>query len=67
MIMMHHLTLLLLLLSTLGIAMATEEYSTIDKTLAITPKFTGFISLCSSAFIIQHVLRNKRRRGLVVS
>ena len=32
--------------------------------VAIAPKFTGFMSLCSSLFIVQHVLRNRKRRGL---
>jgi len=67
---MHHYHLILLL-SAFAITKAStttdDEYSTIDKTLALAPKFTGFLSLCSSAFIVQHVLRNKSRRGLVVS
>ena len=67
--MMHHLTVLLLSVFAIAKASTTtdDEYSTIDKILALAPKFTGFLSLCSSAFIVQHVLRNKRRRGLVVS
>ena len=68
--MMHHLTVLLLSVFAIAKASSTttdDEYSTIDKILALAPKFTGFLSLCSSAFIVQHVLRNKRRRGLVVS
>jgi len=32
--------------------------------MALAPKVTGLISLISSTFIIQHVLRDPRRRGL---
>ena len=31
----------------------------------IVPKFSGFVSYCCSLFIVQHVLRNKKRRNLV--
>ena len=31
----------------------------------IVPKFSAFVSYCSSIFIVQHVLRNKKRRNLV--
>ena len=34
------------------------------RTMALAPKFTGIISLISSTFIIQHVLRDRRRRRL---
>ena len=32
--------------------------------MAIAPKCTGFISLCASTFIVQHVLRDRKRRNL---
>ncbi|KAL7491205.1 hypothetical protein ACHAWT_000741 [Skeletonema menzelii] len=34
------------------------------KAMAIAPKVTGIISLISSTFIIQHVLRDRKRRNL---
>ena len=34
------------------------------RAMALAPKFTGIVSLISSTFIIQHVLRDRRRRGL---
>ena len=34
------------------------------KAMAIAPKVTGIISLFSSTFIIQHVLRSRKRRSL---
>ena len=34
------------------------------KAMAIAPKVTGIISLFSSTFIIQHVLRDRKRRSL---
>jgi len=46
--------------------MATEEvvFTSFNKAMAIVPKITGFISLCSSTFLVQHVFRNKKRRNL---
>eukprot|EP00984_Skeletonema_dohrnii_P001292 scaffold401_cov144-Skeletonema_dohrnii-CCMP3373.AAC.3 len=38
--------------------------STAVKVLAVAPKVTGIISLFSSTFIIQHVLRDRKRRSL---
>ena len=43
------------------------EFSPTQKAMAIAPKFTGFLSLCSSSFIIQYVLRDRKRRNLTVS
>lgn len=34
------------------------------RAMALAPKFTGIVSLVSSTFIIQHVLRDRRRRRL---
>ncbi|CAB9527021.1 expressed unknown protein [Seminavis robusta] len=36
-----------------------------DKALALLPKFSGFLSLCGSLYIVQHVLRSRERRGFV--
>uniref|UniRef100_A0A7S2LU29 G-protein coupled receptors family 1 profile domain-containing protein n=1 Tax=Skeletonema marinoi TaxID=267567 RepID=A0A7S2LU29_9STRA len=38
--------------------------STALKAMAVAPKVTGIISLFSSTFIIQHVLRDRKRRSL---
>ena len=39
-------------------------FSPVARAMAIAPKCTGFLSLCASTFIVQHVLRDKKRRGL---
>ena len=42
-----------------------ECQSALWVTMAILPKVTGIISLISSAFIIQHVIRDRKRRSQV--
>mmetsp|Transcript_13685 Transcript_13685/g.32243 ORF Transcript_13685/g.32243 Transcript_13685/m.32243 type:complete len:423 (+) Transcript_13685:574-1842(+) len=41
------------------------DYSPLQKAMAIAPKCSGFISFCSSSFIVFYVLRSPKRRGLV--
>ena len=41
-------------------------FSPTQKAMAIAPKFTGFLSICSSTFIIFYVLRDRKRRNLTV-
>ena len=41
-------------------------FSPTQKAMAIAPKFTGFLSICSSTFIAQYVLRDRKRRNLTV-
>ena len=45
---------------------ATMGFSPTQKAMAIAPKFTGFLSICSSTFIIFYVLRDRKRRNLTV-
>ncbi len=39
-----------------------EEYSSYEKAVALIPKFPAFLSMFSSIFIVQHVLRDQKRR-----
>lgn len=41
-----------------------SNFSPVQRAMAIAPKCTGFISLCASTFIVQHVLRDRKRRNL---
>jgi hypothetical protein len=44
-------------------AEAGNEYSGFEKTVALLPKFTGGLSFLFSLYIVQHVLRSKKRRA----
>ena len=41
-----------------------SSFTPAQRAMAIAPKCTGFISLCASTYIVQHVLRDKKRRNL---
>lgn len=45
--------------------MSEDGWTAQDKVLAIVPKFSGFLSLCGSTYIVQHVLRSRERRNFV--
>ena len=44
-----------------------STFTSTQKAMAIAPKPTAFLSLCSSVFIVQYVLRDQKRRKLTVS
>ena len=41
-----------------------SSFSPVQRAMAIAPKCSGFVSLCASTYIVQHVLRDRKRRNL---